>query len=127
MNATPLIKHAAVYMGGLRLIINSLDDDEKMTRALRKIAHAHVKWNIQKSHIMVSLREVSCDPDRFQNMLVPLVDVIQENYRKDPEIHEAWSTLFDVIANLIEIYRASETKLYYGDREAKYKRGGLGQ
>ena len=55
MNAPELTKHAAVYMRGLRTIIDNMDDDTRMTRALRKIAYAHVKWNIYKKHIVVSI------------------------------------------------------------------------
>lgn len=55
MNAPELTKHAAIYMRGLRTIIDNMDDDTRMTRALRKIAYAHVKWNIYKKHIIVSV------------------------------------------------------------------------
>ena len=54
MDAPALTKHAAVYMRGLRTIIDNMDDNDRMIRALRKIAHAHVKWSVYKKHITVS-------------------------------------------------------------------------
>lgn len=53
MNALALEKHAVVFMGGFRLIINALEDEEKLIKTLRLIAKSHVKWNIHKSHVMV--------------------------------------------------------------------------
>jgi hypothetical protein len=54
MHAPELRRHARVYMAGLRLIINSMNDDEKLETALRGIAQAHVKWHIHKYHLIVS-------------------------------------------------------------------------
>ena len=51
-------------------------------------------------------------------MLEPLLDVICENYRMCGEIRKAWTTLFDVIANIIEIYRDEQAQLYYAARRA---------
>ncbi|KAI1713065.1 globin domain-containing protein [Ditylenchus destructor] len=97
MNADVLSKHAKVYMGGLRLIINSMDDDELLKRSLKRIACAHVRRSIHNSHI--------------QHMLPSLLEVVEENSPQFTlEIRESWTTLFDVIANLIDIFRASESK-----------------
>ncbi|KAI1713830.1 globin domain-containing protein [Ditylenchus destructor] len=97
MNATELNKHAKVYMGGLRLIINSMDDDELLKRSLKRIACAHVKRSIHNSHIL--------------HMLPSLLEVVEENSTQfTTEIRQSWTTLFDVIANLIDIFRASESK-----------------
>uniref|UniRef100_A0AC34QAH0 Globin family profile domain-containing protein n=1 Tax=Panagrolaimus sp. JU765 TaxID=591449 RepID=A0AC34QAH0_9BILA len=94
MNAPELTKHAAIYMRGLRTIIENLDDDDRITKALRKIAHAHVKWGIYKKHII--------------HMLGPVLDQVQAYNGMTPEIKDAWTVLYDVIANLIDIFRESE-------------------
>ncbi|KAH7702586.1 Protein GLB-14 [Aphelenchoides avenae] len=92
-------KHAIVYMGGLRAIIDNMDDDEKLNKALRRIAFAHVKWNIHKRHLM--------------HMVEPVLEVVKESAYLDDEVRTAWRTLYDVIANLIEIFRRSEAQRYY--------------
>ncbi|KAH7710942.1 Protein GLB-14 [Aphelenchoides avenae] len=99
MNSTALRKHAIVYMGGLRAIIDNMDDDEKLNKALRRIAFAHVKWNIHKRHLM--------------HMVEPVLEVVKESAYLDDEVRTAWRTLYDVIANLIEIFRRSEAQRYY--------------
>ncbi|KAE9556448.1 hypothetical protein FO519_000333 [Halicephalobus sp. NKZ332] len=104
MNAPELTKHAAVYMRGLRTIIDNMDDDTRMTRALRKIAYAHVKWSVYKKHIT--------------HMLNPVLEQVQIHSGMNLEIKEAWTTLFDVIANLVDIFRASEAANF---REAVVK------
>lgn len=40
-------------------------------------------------------------------MLQPVLEVVEESngYQMDDETREAWSTLYDVIAELIEVYR----------------------
>lgn len=54
MHAPELRRHARIYMAGLGLIINSMNDDDKLETALRGIAQAHVKWHIHKYHLIVS-------------------------------------------------------------------------
>lgn len=54
MNADALRKHAVVYMGGLKTIIDGMDDDDRLKDALKRIAQAHVKWSIYKVHLVVS-------------------------------------------------------------------------
>uniref|UniRef100_A0A914Z650 Globin family profile domain-containing protein n=1 Tax=Panagrolaimus superbus TaxID=310955 RepID=A0A914Z650_9BILA len=95
MNAPELTKHAAVYMRGLRTIIDNMDDNDRMVRALRKIAHAHVKWCVYKKHIV--------------HMLGPVLEQVRAHAGMNPKIEHAWTTLYDVIANLIDVFRASET------------------
>ncbi|KAK0390209.1 hypothetical protein QR680_019433 [Steinernema hermaphroditum] len=55
MYAPELRRHAQVYMTGLRTIIDAMDDDAKLTASLKRIAKAHIKWNIHKSHLMVEV------------------------------------------------------------------------
>ncbi|KAH7713618.1 CRE-GLB-14 protein [Aphelenchoides avenae] len=102
MSAVQLNKHASIYMGGLRTIIENMDDDKNLNRVLRRIAYAHVKWNIYKYHLM--------------NMLQPLLEVIRESAYMDEEVRTSWTTLFDVIANLIDIFRKSEGERYLARR-----------
>lgn len=59
MNAPELRRHAKIYMGGLKLIINSMNDDKKLETVLRGIAQAHVKWHVYKHHLIVSPKDVS--------------------------------------------------------------------
>uniref|UniRef100_A0A1I7YVA0 GLOBIN domain-containing protein n=1 Tax=Steinernema glaseri TaxID=37863 RepID=A0A1I7YVA0_9BILA len=54
MCAPELRRHAQVYMKGLRTIIDAMDDDAKLTASLKRIAKAHIKWNIHKSHLMAT-------------------------------------------------------------------------
>ncbi|CAD5221153.1 unnamed protein product [Bursaphelenchus okinawaensis] len=90
MNSDVLRKHAHTYMGGLKRIIDSTDQ-EKLEKELRKIASSHVKWGIYKHHVI--------------NMLPCLLAVLAQYTELTDEIKESWTTLFDVIANLIDIFR----------------------
>ncbi|KAK0398593.1 hypothetical protein QR680_002659 [Steinernema hermaphroditum] len=96
MCAPELRRHAQVYMTGLRTIIDAMDDDAKLTASLKRIAKAHIKWNIHKSHLM--------------HMVEPVVQVVRETNGGllTDEMKHAWITLYDVIANLIDIYRVIE-------------------
>ncbi|KAK0390208.1 hypothetical protein QR680_019433 [Steinernema hermaphroditum] len=96
MYAPELRRHAQVYMTGLRTIIDAMDDDAKLTASLKRIAKAHIKWNIHKSHLM--------------HMVEPVVQVVRETNGGllTDEMKHAWITLYDVIANLIDIYRVIE-------------------
>uniref|UniRef100_A0AC35EYM1 Globin family profile domain-containing protein n=1 Tax=Panagrolaimus sp. PS1159 TaxID=55785 RepID=A0AC35EYM1_9BILA len=105
MNAPELTKHAAVYMRGLRTIIDNMDDNDRMVRALRKIAHAHVKWCVYKKHII--------------HMLVPVLEQVRAHAGMNPEIEHAWTTLYDVIANLVDVFRASEAAHVHDNRIKK--------
>lgn len=104
MHAPELRRHARVYMAGLRLIINSMSDDEKLETALRGIAHAHVKWHIHKYHLIVSF--IFNQLNLFQNMLPCVIEAFQSKFPMSLDQVEAWTTLFDVIANLIDIFRS---------------------
>lgn len=42
------------YMKGLRAIIDAMDDEISLAEQLKRIARAHIKWNIHKAHVMVS-------------------------------------------------------------------------
>lgn len=46
-------RHASVYMAGLRSIIYSMDAKNELAAQLNRIAKAHIKWNIHRSHIQV--------------------------------------------------------------------------
>ncbi|KAI6212084.1 GLOBIN domain-containing protein [Aphelenchoides besseyi] len=91
MNAEALRKHAAVYTCGIRKVISSMSDDVELEKALRRIAHAHVERNIHKRHLM--------------SMLPCFLKAFEEYKTLDEQSREAWTTLFDVIANLIDIFR----------------------
>ncbi|KAI6174977.1 Globin family and Globin-like domain and Globin, structural domain-containing protein [Aphelenchoides bicaudatus] len=92
MHAPELRRHARIYMAGLRLIINSMNDDDKLETALRGIAQAHVKWHIHKYHLI--------------NMLPCVIESFQAKFPMNVDQVQAWTTLFDVIANLIDIFRS---------------------
>uniref|UniRef100_A0A7E4W3W0 GLOBIN domain-containing protein n=1 Tax=Panagrellus redivivus TaxID=6233 RepID=A0A7E4W3W0_PANRE len=95
MNAPELRKHVKVYLHGLKNIIDNLDDEERIFNALRKIAQAHVKWNVYRHHVI--------------NMLGPVLDTIKMcTGSLTPEKERAWTILYEVIANLIEVFRTSE-------------------
>lgn len=46
-------------------------------------------------------------------MVEPVLEVVKESAYLDDEVRTAWRTLYDVIANLIEIFRRSEAQRYY--------------
>ncbi|KAJ1371141.1 hypothetical protein KIN20_033027 [Parelaphostrongylus tenuis] len=46
-------KHASVYMGGLRTIIQSMSDEDELILQMIRIAKAHKKWNVQRRHVVV--------------------------------------------------------------------------
>ncbi|KAF8371033.1 glb-14 [Pristionchus pacificus] len=99
MSAVELRRHASVYMKGLRAIIDAMDDEISLAEQLKRIARAHIKWNIHKAHVM--------------HMLLPVLEVLSKalNQRPlSPEIADAWTTLYDVIANLIDIFREVERR-----------------
>lgn len=90
MCAPELSKHAKVYMKGLENIILSLTDEEELCQTLQKIAKAHTKWNIHKKHVMHTLEQV----------LIMLTDEIGSLSNEEKE---AWTILYDVIANIVDI------------------------
>ncbi|GMR49105.1 hypothetical protein PMAYCL1PPCAC_19300, partial [Pristionchus mayeri] len=99
MSAVELRRHASVYMKGLRAIIDAMDDEISLAEQLKRIARAHIKWNIHKSHVM--------------HMLQPVLEVISNTLKQKPlnaDIADAWTTLYDVIANLIDIFREVERR-----------------
>uniref|UniRef100_A0A0N4ZBZ3 GLOBIN domain-containing protein n=1 Tax=Parastrongyloides trichosuri TaxID=131310 RepID=A0A0N4ZBZ3_PARTI len=91
MCAPELSRHAKTYMKGLGHIIDSTQDEEKMCNVLQQIAKAHIKWNIHKKHVMHMLEQV----------LIMLADEIGP---LDKDTKEAWTTLYDVIANMVDIF-----------------------
>ncbi|VDM49386.1 unnamed protein product [Toxocara canis] len=54
ISSDALKRHAIVYMGGLRQIVESMDDDQKLAEQAYAIAKSHVKWGIQQFHIEVN-------------------------------------------------------------------------
>ena len=52
-------------------------------------------------------------------MLDPVLDQVRSHNGMTLEIKEAWTILFDVIANLVDIFRASEAANF---REAMVKK-----
>ena len=56
-------------------------------------------------------------------MLHPVLEQVRAQAGMNPEIEHAWTTLYDVIANLIDVFRGSETanvrdNLIKNDRDA---------
>ncbi|CEF71580.1 Globin family and Globin-like domain and Globin, structural domain-containing protein [Strongyloides ratti] len=90
MCAPEISRHAKIYMKGLEYIISTLNDEEKLCKSLQQIARAHTKWNIHKKHVMHMLEQV----------LIMLADEIGSLTNEEKE---AWTTLYDVIANMVDI------------------------
>ncbi|KJH45075.1 hypothetical protein DICVIV_08892 [Dictyocaulus viviparus] len=92
-NADQLRKHATVYMCALKNINNSILDENELALQMSLIAMAHIKWNVHRSHIM--------------NMLHPVLDTVKEynDGEMDANTEAAWTTFYDIIANVIEIFR----------------------
>ncbi|VDL79227.1 unnamed protein product [Nippostrongylus brasiliensis] len=92
MNAIALRRHASVYMCGLGAIIHSMKHENELALQMTRIAKAHIKWNVHRSHVV--------------HMLDPVLDIVQEcNPNYNNEMKQAWTTLYHIIADLIEIYR----------------------
>ncbi|CAJ0953372.1 unnamed protein product, partial [Mesorhabditis belari] len=92
MNAIELRKHASVYMCGLRQIIYSLENEKDLADHLNRIARAHIKWSVYRHHV--------------EHMCAPVLETLGAvSGGIDEKTKEAWTRLYDVIANLIEIYR----------------------
>lgn len=49
-------KHGMIYMAGLKSIIDSMQDEEKLVKTITKITAAHLKWHIYKNHIMACIQ-----------------------------------------------------------------------
>lgn len=57
-------------------------------------------------------------------MLDPVLGQVRAHNGMTPEIREAWTTLFDVIANLIDIFRSQEA-VNFRQSVAKKDRAGI--
>ncbi|ULT93449.1 hypothetical protein L3Y34_003144 [Caenorhabditis briggsae] len=88
-----LANHCSVYMAGLKEIVEVMDDEEKLTYFMARIARSHVKWNINKYHIT--------------NMLEGVDAVLKRSFEEKltDEIVNAYHTLYDVIGNLLDIQK----------------------
>ncbi|CAI2352989.1 unnamed protein product [Caenorhabditis sp. 36 PRJEB53466] len=93
MNAVELRRHASVYLKGLGRIIESMRNEEELAKSMSRIAQAHIKWNVQRNHVI--------------HMIEPVLEVVKEcnGYQLDEETRQSWTVLYQVIANLIEIFR----------------------
>ncbi|XGW30470.1 hypothetical protein V3C99_009444 [Haemonchus contortus] len=92
MNAIELRRHASVYMCGLGAIIHSMNREKDLAIQMNRIAKAHIKWKVHRAHVV--------------HMLEPVLEVVKEcNKDFNEETKEAWTTLYYIIAELIEIYR----------------------
>ncbi|CAB04152.2 Globin domain-containing protein [Caenorhabditis elegans] len=93
MNAVELRRHASVYLNGLGKIIDSMRDEEALGKSMSRIAVAHIKWNVQRNHVI--------------HMIEPVLEVVKEcnGYQLDDETRQAWTVLYQVIADLIEVFR----------------------
>ncbi|ETN74914.1 globin [Necator americanus] len=99
MNAIELRRHASVYMCGLGAIIHSMNNENDLALQMNRIAKAHIKWNVHRKHVI--------------HMLEPVLDLVEEcnDGKLDYETKEAWTTLYNVIADLIEIYRYKNSNM----------------
>uniref|UniRef100_A0A0N4ZHE5 GLOBIN domain-containing protein n=1 Tax=Parastrongyloides trichosuri TaxID=131310 RepID=A0A0N4ZHE5_PARTI len=102
--SSALRKHAEVYVAGLSIIIDNIEDKEKMKILIKKIALAHVKWTIKKCHV--------------DNMLPEILYVLKEivpNYNKEVEC--AWTILYNIIGDLLEEFKKDhkKNKNYFGN------------
>uniref|UniRef100_A0A914UKD7 Globin family profile domain-containing protein n=1 Tax=Plectus sambesii TaxID=2011161 RepID=A0A914UKD7_9BILA len=104
MGAQELQKHAGVYMSGLRNIIASIDDNEALAEQLKKIALTHLKWGIRTFHIQNMLPEVLATVHLCMNGITP-------------EVKDAWTTLFAVIASMVEDFRLD------AEQKQNYRKG----
>ncbi|XGW30456.1 hypothetical protein V3C99_009434 [Haemonchus contortus] len=92
INAIELRRHASVYICGLTAIIRSMTRESEFANHMKRIAKAHVKWNVHRGHV--------------EHMVDPVLEVVKEcNDDFDEETKEAWTTLYDILAEVIEIYR----------------------
>ncbi|EYC43805.1 hypothetical protein Y032_0480g2236 [Ancylostoma ceylanicum] len=93
MNAIELRRHASVYMCGLGAIIHSMKNENDLAVQMNRIAKAHIKWNVHRTHVI--------------HMLEPVLEVVKEcnDGKLNTETEQAWTTLYHLIADLIEIYR----------------------
>ncbi|KAL4001909.1 Globin family protein [Acanthocheilonema viteae] len=89
ITADEVKKHGLVYMNGLKAIIDSMQNEEKLIKTISKITTAHLKWHIYKYHIMHMLKEV--------------ITILQSYpHCQGKDVEEAWFTLFDMIGNLVD-------------------------
>lgn len=108
MYSNELKKHVHVYSKGLTSIVNALSTQKELYSILRKLAKAHARKNVYKNHIMVSARECSPGHDSLfmallQNMLPEFLAVLKgAGVEVSEEVKEAWTTLYDVIGNLVD-------------------------
>lgn len=68
-------------------------DEEALGKSMSRIAVAHIKWNVQRNHVI--------------HMIEPVLEVVKEcnGYQLDDETRQAWTVLYQVIADLIEVFR----------------------
>ncbi|VDK68195.1 unnamed protein product [Onchocerca ochengi] len=99
ITADAIKQHGLVYMAGLKDIIDSMEDEERLIKMISKIAIAHLKWNISKNHIMNMLQEV-------------IIILRSYPHCEGKFVEEAWFTLFDVIGNLVNKF-SEEMKSKY--------------
>ncbi|VDK57184.1 unnamed protein product [Anisakis simplex] len=93
VSSDALRRHACAYMNGLKVIIDSMDDDEKLAEETYKIAKSHLKWGVRSFHL--------------ETMLPAVIAVLRVCMHRDDQLAEdAWSKLFDILAKLIEMFRA---------------------
>ncbi|CAB3405987.1 unnamed protein product [Caenorhabditis bovis] len=93
-----LANHASVYMCGLKEIVEVMDDEEKLTYFIARIARSHLKWNITKSHIT--------------NMIPGLEIVLKSCFGEaaNEELITAYTALYDVIGNLLDIQKKLQAR-----------------
>ncbi|KAE9419966.1 hypothetical protein Angca_005772 [Angiostrongylus cantonensis] len=98
ISSDKLRNHGIVYMAGLKQVVAVLDDDDKLIEVAKRIARSHCKWNICKSHI--------------ENMVPSLLEVLNlcMDGEMTPEMANSWTTLYDIIGNIINIEKTKCNK-----------------
>ena len=92
ISSDQLRNHAKVYLGGMNALVEhtNLGEEKEFINLIRRMARSHAKFGVHKYHLMNML------PEYIAVLETAGVDVT-------PEIREAWTTLFDVIGNLLRM------------------------
>ncbi|CAJ0576791.1 unnamed protein product, partial [Mesorhabditis spiculigera] len=80
--------HATVYMKGLGTIVSKIENEEELQDIIKKIAQAHIKFNISRSHV--------------EHMAPCLLAVLKNaNGSIDPGTKEAWEAFFEIFGDVL--------------------------
>ncbi|KAE9553188.1 hypothetical protein FO519_003584 [Halicephalobus sp. NKZ332] len=90
ISSDQLRNHAKVYLGGMTIIVDNMNsgNETDFRKLIRRMARTHAKFGVRKFHLMSML------PEYLRVLELAGAEVT-------PEVQEAWSTLFDIIGNLL--------------------------